>query len=296
MKLRGFFLLACSVGCGLADDGRNGGDATNTIDDGRPASEATQPAAPDNEQPSVWDCLGEVPTMAPRESRRVQYVVPVVDFFAQAMPTAVPDLEVQVCGDAACASELPLCGGGVEPCYGLSVDGPELAFDFPFGLDGALRFSAPGYVDLDYALGGPMVGTQDGSLAVSGNPIAMIAAEARDRFYAQLGRSVDASRGMLMARVIGCDGLPAHSVTVTPLQGDFSDATAFVLGDAAVPQLGPALTDGFGSAGYINVAPQRASVIGSAATGETIESPAVPIRSGAVGLVEVRAGIGVWGQ
>lgn len=247
---------------------------------------------------SDWGCLGQDLVMAPREPGRVQYTVPVVDFFTQpSASSAVPGLEVKVCSDADCSSELPICeSDSQESCYGLSIDGTELTFDFPFGFEGALRFAAPNYVDLDYSLGGPMVGTRDGSLSVSGRAIAMLSVEDRQRFYGQLGRPVDASRGTLMAHVARCDGLPADSVNVTALQGDFAGATAFTLADGSVPHLGPAPTDEIGAAGYVNVAPQIASVAGETATGETVASAPVRVRSGAIALVEVRAGISIWGQ
>jgi hypothetical protein len=175
-----------------------------------------------------------------------------------------------------------------------------MILDFPYGFANAvLRFRAPGYVDMDYLLGGPMIGTPSGEMTVRAIGVPLLLEATRNSIYSQVGlSSVDAARGVLAARTLDCRGERASGVLVQPWLGDVqSPAVAFSLSNNNYAAAESLETDERGVAGFINLAPQNIDVIALAPGGETFVSPTtINIRSGVITLAELRMGLGLWGQ
>lgn len=250
-----------------------------------------------------WYCLDEKPEIVEREPGRVTYVMPVVDFNSQpSSPSPVPDVTMRVCTNAVCMPEFPLCDGEPGQCYNVGP-GPApfvMVLDFPYGfVNGILRFQAPDYVDMDYVLGGPMIGTPEGEMQVRSLGITMVPIASRDSIYAQVGVSeVDPDRGTLALRTLDCRGQRASGVLVSPSDGDVDDpAVAFSLSNNNLATPTSLRTDERGVAGFINLAPQTIDVIGLTPGGEPFVTPTtLNVRSGVITLAELRIGLDVWGQ
>jgi hypothetical protein len=211
--------------------------------------------------------------MAPREPGRVRYIVPVVGVGGD--PDAVSELEYSVCRLLSCDPPLPRCDGPALPaeeCYGLSYGPPsELVIDLPFALDGFARLRAPGYMDLFYDFGGPMVGAQNGDMTVFGQPVAMVAREPES----------DQNRGMLVIRALDCRGQPAADVQIR---------TALETGEQSVTT---------GDDGLVQLTDLIPSVQAFSATtpdGVAYASNIALIRPDSVAMAGIRVGIGKWGQ
>jgi hypothetical protein len=288
-------ILLLALGCGSAGD-----DAATPSYERYVYTDTEPPADQVTDTGAAWDCLGETPAMAEREPGRVQYVLPVVDFGDAfgGTPEAVANLNVQVCADPACSSELALCSDGAEPCYQVTATEQlpyVLKFDFPFAFDGTLRFSAPGYVDLDYVLGGPMVGQPSGEMQVIGGTITMLSTTALAAFYTGLGQStVDTMRGVLMLRTLDCQGQPSGGLNIRPVSGDFeSPAVPYRLSNSN-PISQSLQTPGV--AGVVNLQPQSTTVAATVDTGAEYARASAIVRASAITLIELRSGLGVWGQ
>ena len=304
MKSEGLLLLA--LGCGSTPDDRQGATQPTPA----AADEATTTTEP---APVPVDDAETEPAPVPADApERVRYVVPVAD--AETI-TAVPELTIRVCGDAECSAELPLCDLGATPCYGVAAPDATrpmiLAFDFPYGFDGSLRFSAPGYVELEYVLGGPIVGVV-GREQVIGNAIAMVTEQSRASNYSILGLdAVDPERGVLALRVLDAAGLRLADAQVRPLTGNFDAPavpfillnigyvmpTVFFLPTDSGPQRIDRKTDPRGVMGYANMAPGSVTVAGIGLDGEELaRSGPLSIRPNVITLAELRGGLGEWGQ
>jgi hypothetical protein len=284
-------LILFAIGCGGSAKTDEGHYESIFPDD--PNSPETATASGD------WSCLGEAPAMAEREPGRVKYVVPVVDFYSQpGQVLIVPDLQVSVCSDADCSSELARCTGA-DPCYDLAVDGSPavvLTFDLPFAYDGILRFTAPGYVDLDYVLGGPMVGAPDGSMTVTGQAVYMLSVTAMERFYSDLGQSaVDRARGVLMVTALNCLGERAADLQLLQVAGDFAGSSAYSLSLSNILTPDSTRTDPRGVTGFIDMQP-GAFTVGVSVGGEEYARSSVRVRANAFTLTQLRSGLGLWGQ
>jgi len=218
-----------------------------------------------------WYCVGDEPEMADRETGRVQYTLPVADSDG----AAVPDLTVNVCGDPGCPEELPKCVNDAGQCFEVSGD-RDLVFSFPFGFDGVLRFTAPGFVETNYVLGGPMIGTPDGQLEVDGQRLTMASSQS----------IVNTQRGSLVLKALGCDGQPASGVRVQPVSGS-------VLSEGPAAGL---VTDDQGVVTSDNMQPDAATLAAIAPDGSEYARVTALIRANAVTVAELRIGIGVWGQ
>lgn len=233
--------------------------------------------------------------MAPPPPGRVLYIVPVVDFDSQLYaPTEVPAVALIVCTSAACTTPFT---------DWQRLDGPApfvWVLSFPAGLSNAvLRFSAPGYVPMDYVLGGPMVGTPAGDLTVKGVGVPLLKEATLASLYAQVGLPmVDLTRGTYAARVLTCDGVRATQATVQPTTGDVaSPAVAFSLSNNNLATASSLETDQRGVAGFFNLPPQTLDVQGWTDTGVALGSATtVLVRPGVVTLSELRPGLDQWGQ
>lgn len=238
----------------------------------------------------LFDCLGHDTAVEPRGGARVTYVTPVVDFDTQlSAPTAVPAAVLTVCTSAAC--DVPFTDWQRLP-------GPSPAvwvLSFPFGLRNAvLRFTAEGYAPMDYVLGGPMIGSADGSLEVHGIGVPLVSTATYASLHAQVGVAADPLAGSFAARVLDCDGNRAARTSVEPL--DASGGIDFALSNGNLASGTKHVTDDRGVAGYLNLPAQNFDVAAIASFGETIAATTVQIRPGVVTLAELRPGLEMWGQ
>lgn len=248
-----------------------------------------------------WLCLEEQAAPAFPEPGRVVYTVPVVDFYSQpTAPTPVGGLGIKVCQNPECSPAVPECtGNDLLPCVYITKSPVLQVISFPYAFSNAvLRLSAPGYIDLDYMLGGPMIGTPGGGLDVQGQPVAMLSEASGATIHAALGfPSVDPTLGVLTARTLDCNGQRAAGVTVEALSGNMENATAFSLSNGQ--QVSPSIlrTDERGVAGFINVPAQNIDVQARAPYGRTFaEYTTLQIRPYTITVAELRPGIDVWGQ
>lgn len=204
----------------------------------------------------------------------------------------MPNLDVKVCADRACSSELPRCDAGTEPCYQLSSVGerPFLSmFDVPQGFDGALRFSAPGYTPLDYVLGGTVRGAADAESPPLAVAVEMLSEAATVSLYRELGATADPSRGTLMARVFDCQGLLAADVEIEAVAGNVERSIAYMLTLDNIATVGAATTDRRGVAGFVNLPPDALTIAASASDGHELARATVLVRPNAIALVDLRA-------
>lgn len=236
----------------------------------------------------TWKCLGSPAAVPTAAGDRVTYAVPVVDFDSQLYaPTTVPGAQLLVCTSAACDVPFTDWQGG-PGANGL----PFLwALSFPAGASNiTLRFTAPGYVPMDYALGGPMV--QD----AEGVGIPLVKETTLASLQAQVGLgAVDPHRGTYAARVLDCGNTRASDVniTATPVT---ADAVMFSLSNDNLATRATLETDERGVAGFFNLLPGTMDVTGLVGGKQVAEPVTVNVRPGVITLTEVRPSLGVWGQ
>jgi hypothetical protein len=199
------------------------------------------------------------------------------------------------------------------------------AVDLPWGYDSvSIRVRAVGYVPSEYFLGGPMTGAPEGGLTVVGLPYFLLKDTSLNTLYGQVGLDTpwDKARGILAVRTINCDRAP------TPFNPD-PDARQATRGQRVQVELDggdpepPAapwvlsfgkqargkrlasdvlLTDDRGTAGFASLDPGFYGVRGiapapvGAAEGMRYGETGATVRAGVISIVEVRDGIGIWGQ
>jgi len=280
------------------------GDEPSTTAGGAPSTIAgNDPSSSATDVPPEWSCLAEQ-GLVPREPARVRYELSVFDFNSQpTAPTAVPGLEVQVCGSGACEQPLPRCSPAepeaLEQCYRSSAGARpfELTLDLPYGFaNGTLRLTAPGFAELEYVLGGPMIGAPDGEMAVQGVPLPMFSEGARSTLYGDLRMGlVDSTRGVILGRVLNCDGVRAAGVTVEPAALDtVPGAVAFRFESSLLAVPAPLETAAPGMAGFVNVLPGALAIEAQTPGGEI--TTAVRVRPNVITIAELRPGLDLWGQ
>lgn len=235
--------------------------------------------------------------VAEREPGRVQYTVPVVDFDTQlTAPSAVPDAIITVCTNATCIPEFPVCAGDVGACW-REFPGPSPAvkvLDFPFGLGNVtIRASAAGYVPTDYPLGGPLIGTPDGSLAARGIGIVLVKQETFAALHAQVGAVPDPLRGTLALRVLGCGLQRLGGQTLEAYNADLRGAEAFSLSTGNLASGASLTTDQRGVVGFFNL---PAQTIDAWVPAWGLPPATYNVRPGTLTLAEYRWGIDEFGQ
>lgn len=232
-----------------------------------------------------------------REPGRVQYTVPVVDFDTQlSAPVALPGAQLKVCINATCIPEFPKCTEETGNCYrefpGAS---PALrVLDFPYGLTNVtLRFSLEGYVPTDYPMGGPLVGSMDGALAMRGVGIVLVKNETYAALHAQVGGVPDPTRGTLAARVLDCSMGRAANQQMSSYNANLSGSSGFSLSSSNLASGADLTTDQRGVVGYFNLLPQTLDV-------QIVNWPFHPttfnVRPGTLTLGELRWGLEQFGQ
>jgi hypothetical protein len=269
--------------------------------------------APSPLMPAEWQCLvtEDAPVM-PAMPGRVTYIAPVVDFDTSPLQgaLAVPGVQLTVCTTASCAT--PAGPPEVIIQQADPANRPFLwAINMPYGLGAvSIRATAPGFVGTDYYLGGPMVGTPEGSSMIVGLPLPLTSVAARDALLAQLDlpTPADPDRGILALRTLNCNrpmgqGERAERVRVELVSNDPpEDAVPWVLSFGNQASRDIVETDDRGVAGFANLPPRAYSVRGIAPaprnseTGTPYGLTLATVRPNTTTLVEIREGLDIWGQ
>jgi hypothetical protein len=270
--------------------------------------------------PPEWACLDEPQPVVDRMPSRIQYRVPIVDFDTQTSAlTAVAGLVVQVCGNASCDPALPPCPAGgattpIEQCFTQINPLPVpyvYEFDLPWQFtNGILKLTAPGYAEMNYIFGGPMIGPPEGGSLVIGLPIPLLRNSARANAYLDCGvSSVDPTRGTVAVRTLDCrrnlrnlsmtvpEGSRAPMVTVSALD-EVENGVAWALSNDNTFSPNTLQTDPRGVAGYLDTDVGVVRLVAEAPIGR--QYPAAPpnlrVRPNVITLAELRDGLGRWGQ
>jgi hypothetical protein len=276
-----------------------------------------EPAGP---LPAEWACLDQPQPLADRVPSRIQYRVPIVDFDTQtALLQAVAGLVIQVCGNAACDPPLPPCpaGGATSPaeqCFTQTAPLPvpyvvELDLPWQFS-NGSLKLTAPGYAEMNYIFGGPMIGPPEGGSLVIGLPIPLLRNSARESAYLDCGvNGVDPTRGTVAVRTLDCkrnirnlsmtvpEGSRAPLVAVSALE-EPANGVAWALSNDNIFSPNTLQTDARGVAGYLDTDVGVVRLVAEAPIGRQYPSapPNLRVRANVITLAELRDGLGRWGQ
>lgn len=285
----------------------NGGSAGSSGEDPDPLDERE------------WGCLTTGIQMPMIATGRITYQVVIVDFDAQPRAlTPVPGLNVEVCSTSTCDVVLPACAPGVDPMpseqCAIVGTGPApfiYLINLPYGLvNGGLKLTADGYVQMNYLFGGPMIGTPEGSRTIVGVPIPLLTEGRRQAVYTNVGLpTVDMGRGTLAVRTLTCARQPENAPTPTAPQGQYAarvlvdtveelqtPAVSWILSDGNIFTDDLLLTNERGVAGILNVSPQSVTVNAVLENGNQYASVTLPVLPNIITLAELRPGLNVWGQ
>lgn len=258
---------------------------------GEPAATAKPPI-----DAAAWACLSSPIAIANRQPGPVTYVVPVYDFTDHLQaPQTVPGLAIMACASLDCAAS--------DPGVSVSTDTYIATLTFPFGFDGWLKISAPGYVEVHYRLGGPMIGTPEGGLTVYGLPVRLLKPSTLQFEYSSLGVATpNGGVGLLMARTLSCArdhmaGVALGTLTAG-VQIESTDQTAAIAyAIAGNGVFSPNLVSGDrGEVGLANVSLGSLDVRGVAPNDATYAAQETVVEADAITLIELRPGLGAWGQ
>jgi hypothetical protein len=275
--------------------------------------------------PPEWQCLREPLQPVERTPSRVQYRVPIVDFDSQpSNPRAVTGLTVTVCDNAACDPPLPACAAGTMPapteqCVSVTNSLPGVPpyvyqLDLPYQFsNGYLKLEAPNYAEMNYILGGPMIGAPEGGSLVIGLAIPVLTLAARANAYRDVGvpDGQDDTGGVLAVRTLDCVRNPGRLSPTIPEGRRAADvsveaqpeqppppAVAWSVSDNNTFSRDDLLTDARGVAGFLNTEIAALVVVARAPVDITYpaNAPTYRVRPGVVTLAELRDGLNVWGQ
>lgn len=251
-----------------------------------------------------WACLrAPLPiTRLAAPPARITYLVPIVDFDSQPRaPVPVPELEISVCDSSSCDPPVPSCLDVLTPdCVDVRQAPGEPPFvyavSFPYGFEnGVLRLRAPRYANMDYVLGGPMVGTPDGAELVRGLAIAMPLQATAEQISLEMGSSPAPDHRTLAVRTLDCLGQRAPGVSVQSLTSE--QGIPFVLSDDNRPTRNTELTSARGVTGLLELPTARVDIVGISPPGAPFGGPtSIDVAAGVITVAEIRPGIGVWGQ
>lgn len=269
-------------------------------------SSSSQMTAPTTDVAAAdWSCLGQPIAMAPRTEQRIRYLVPIVDFDAGpvlfAGAPSVVGVTITACGGSPCEPSPDvnvIAGPPGQPAYVYEVD-------FPFGFAGAiLRIDAPGYVGVDYSLGGPMVGSPEGGSVVRGLPIQLMTTSTFAFARSEIGLTApaDSQHGVLQVRALNCarksdpsvlgDGTVADGVQLNAIAAagvPFAIASNYTF----MPQQ---TTDLTGIVGLLDVPSGPLAIDGTVPSGTHYGMSQSMIAAGRISMSEIRPGLGQWGQ
>ena len=271
----------------------------------------------------LWSCLGQTPKPLPSMLQDggaapdyAVYAVPIFDF---TVPLAqIPGLVVQACliGDPDCTTPAGTVFGPTPTKIpagsgGSLVTAPVYTVGMQYGTNGYLRMNAPGYLQTEYYLGGPLVGGRDGAMTdgapvvkgllplVKGQPLTPIKELDADNLATAISVTRIASDAILAVRTIDCNGNLAKGVTLSLNLPDHGLPFTYLSGQVLSTDQS-LVTDVQGIAGFANVPLSTAfvnvSVEGIAPDGTHYGKINVTIRKGTFTGTEVRPDTGLYGR
>jgi hypothetical protein len=196
-----------------------------------------------------------------------------------------------------CQNSDPSCvtDAGVSPAVHAPTSQKGYGIDLPYGFNGAIRITSPGYIPTEYFFGGPLVGSQDGTLDTDGTPLiqglyitALLLSDA-PAFYAAGHLSPIPGTGVFAPRLLDCNGDRAAQamLSVTEPTGD----PFTLIQNVPIYHDPPLPTDPRGVTGYANMTTGAYAVAGITPDGihYGINTPAVIIAN-TVTILEIRTG------
>jgi hypothetical protein len=246
----------------------------------------------------------------PASSARVRYDLPIYDFQLASGGKFSPVTVIQSLVGCPGVHALTACldGGAVIP-YAVAppVSTAGYQIDLPYNFDGAIALTAAGYMPTEYFLGGPLLGTagtdggpmldKDGTPVVMGQPIAPILYDTLDELFSGVTVSGvtamrDPTKGLLVARLLDCNGMRAGGVVLEIQNFVPSDGLGFTLVNGGyIPQGGqppPPTEPGRGVSGYANMPPSDYRVDAIAPSGRHYGLTSVTIVANVLTLLEIR--------
>lgn len=212
-----------------------------------------------------WSCLSQEPgpqAYAGDEWATITYVVPIGSVLS---PDVLPaGLAIALCqlNDVVCSAPLALSVNGA-----FQVPPGVLALDIPYGFQGYLRLSAPGYVPTAYYFQGPMIGF-DGVAHVIGEPILLYDAQTLgDQLRLLVRDPLSPDGGILTVRAIDCLGRVSDGVRVE-LVGASAESWVELNGLMVLNYDGSLTTDVSGIAGFVNVPAPTTTIVEGVAPGD----------------------------
>jgi hypothetical protein len=256
----------------------------------------------------AWACLGQpaqglpIPDPVPKN---VAFALPIYDYRILP-PAALPNVKVQACQiqDYDCTQSVGLVLSPMNypvVVYGTTYQVPVYPIVMPYGVDAYIRITAPGYLQAEYYLGGPLLGGRvsmmmDGVPVVVALPVTPILATDADNLAQAVHTKREPGDAIVATRTLDCMDQPAAGVTLS-LSVDGTPFT-FLTGQPSFAAGLP--TDAAGLAGFANIAvPSGAfsnvTVEGTAPNGMTYGKINVTIRGGQTTQADIRPDTGLFG-
>ena len=272
----------------------------------------------------AWSCLGEpnkpLPSFADATGAAPPFAVFAVPIFDFTVPLArIPSLKVQAClvGDADCKMEVGMVFGPMDTKIPAGTGGnlvvaPVYSIGMQYDTNAYIRMTAPGYLQTEYFLGGPLIGAPDGATQngapivnaelplVKGYPLTPIKAVDADNLATYAGIVRDPDTAIIGIRTVDCSGRPASGVKLQLELPGPGDALAFSYLSGQVSTDPNRSTDEKGLAGFANVPLStpfvNAIVEGIAPNGMHYGTINITIRKGGFTGAEVRPDTGQYGR
>jgi hypothetical protein len=180
-----------------------------------------------------------------------------------------------------------------------SAAAPYYQIDLPYNFDGSILMMAAGYIPTEYFLGGPLVGTalpdggpildKDGTPVVVGLAIAPTTYLTLDDFFGDLMLTRDPTKGLIVARLLDCNGNRAANV-VLEIKNYGMGQGFTLLNGGYTPVTGqpPPPTEGRGVSGYANMTPGTYVVDAIAPNGNHYGATAAVVVANTLTLLEIR--------
>jgi hypothetical protein len=255
-----------------------------------------------------WSCLGKpgealpIPNPVPKN---IAFALPISDYRIMP-PVPVPNLTVTACQIQDYECSMP-AGLVLSPMnypvvlYGKTYQVPVYPVVMPYAIDAFIRLTAPGYLQTEYYLGGPLLGSRDNMMmngvpVVVALPVTPILASDADDLALAVQHEREPGDAIVAMRTLDCNDEPTDGVTLS-LSVDGVPFT-FLTGQ---PSFGAnQATDSGGLAGFANIAVPAGSfsnvtVEGMAPNGMTYGKINVTIRPGQLTQADIRPDTGLFG-
>jgi hypothetical protein len=272
------------------------------LDSGSDTAEAPLTADP------KWACLGQpgvalpIPDPVPKN---IAFALPISDYRVMP-PIPVPNLTVTACQiqDYACNDPAGLVLSPMNypvVLYGNTYQVPVYPIVMPYGIDAFIRITAPNYLQTEYYLGGPLLGSRDNMMmnglpVVVALPVTPILASDADNLALTIHTKREPGDAIVAMRTLDCNDESTDGVTLS-LSVDGVPFT-FLTGQPSFAADLP--TDASGLAGFANIAVPAGSfsnvtVEGTAPNGMTYGKINVTIRPGQLTQANIRPDTGLFG-